>query len=98
MALDTGQGSAAKPCSDTLLRELETVAARLSIPVCYEKGEMRGGLCRLHGCPRVIINADLPPEEKADLLAESLAQTDLGDVYITPRVRRLIERVSDCRS
>ena len=73
------------------LRELETVAARLSIPVRYENGEMRGGLCRLQHSWQIIINADLSDEEKAEILAQSLAQTDFDTVYVPPRVRQLLE-------
>lgn len=93
-----GRTRTAKSCPASILRELEAVAARLSIPVRYEKGDMRGGLCRLRGCTQIIINADLPVDEKADLLAESLAQANLGDVYLTPRARRLIEHLTDHRS
>jgi len=74
------------------LRELQAVAARLSIPVRYEPGEMRGGLCRLHDRWQIIINDDLTEEEKADVLAESLAQMDVDTVYVPPRVREMLER------
>jgi hypothetical protein len=73
------------------LRDLEAVAARLSIPIRYEKGDMRGGLCRLHGQWQIIMNADLPDDEKADLLADSLATIDLESVYVPPRVRAMLE-------
>ena len=96
--MEAGKGQTAKARHGSILRELESVAARLSIPIRYEKGEMRGGLCRLRGRRQVIINADLAAEEKADLLAESLAQTNLGDIYITPRVRELIEQLGSRRS
>ena len=75
------------------LGELETVAARLSLPVRYVKGEMRGGLCRLRNQWQIIINADLADDEKAEVLAESLAQTELDNVYVSPRVRQLLEQV-----
>jgi hypothetical protein len=76
----------------TELRELEEVAARLAIPVRYEQGQMRGGLCRLGAAWQIIINADLAPEDKAELLAESLARTDFDRIYVAPRVRQILER------
>ena len=79
------------------LGELEAVAARLSIPVRYERGEMRGGLCRIGGRWQIIINADLEDEEKREILMESLARTDLGSVYVPPRLRREIEQMGKPR-
>ena len=95
VTVDAEKGRSAKARSGSLLSELESVAVRLSIAVRYEKGEMRGGLCRVRDCLQVIINADLPDEEKADLLAESLAQANLRDIYITPRIRQLIEQLGN---
>jgi len=90
--VSSGKRQAARVGPAPSLRELEAVVARLSIPIRYEKGEMRGGLCRLKGHLQIIINADLSDEEKADVLAESLAQTDLDAVYVPPRVRELLEQ------
>ncbi|KPL05640.1 hypothetical protein AMJ85_11485 [candidate division BRC1 bacterium SM23_51] len=95
--MDSGKHRAAKLAEQAALRELEAVAARLSIPVRYERGEMHGGLCRVRGQWQVIINADLADEEKAEILAESLAQTDLESVYVPPRVRRLLDEVRNQR-
>jgi hypothetical protein len=83
---------------DTALRELEAVAQRLSIPIRYERGEMRGGLCRLHGRLQIIVNTDLSEEDKADVLAESLAQTDLDTVYLPPRLRYDLEQRRNARA
>lgn len=80
------------------LRELEEVAARLSIPVEYQSGEMRGGLCRIGRSWRIIINRDLSLQEKIEILAESLAQVNLDSVYVAPRVRRYIGRMRNERS
>ncbi len=75
------------------LSDLEEIAAKLAIPIRYEKGEMRGGLCRLRDRWQIIINAELADEEKADVLAESLAQMDLDAVFIPPRIRQALEQV-----
>ncbi|MCX8037062.1 MAG: hypothetical protein N3D11_08475 [Candidatus Sumerlaeia bacterium] len=75
------------------LSDLEGIAAKLAIPIRYEKGEMRGGLCRLRDRWQIIINAELNDEEKADVLAESLAQMNLDAVFIPPRIRQMLEQV-----
>lgn len=95
--MDSAKRQTARRDPASALRELEAVAARLSIPIRYEKGEMRGGLCRLHGCLQIIINETLADDEKVDVLAESLAQTDLDAVYVPPRVRQILEQARDQR-
>jgi hypothetical protein len=90
------QATSCKPPS--LLQGLEAVASRLAIPVRYERGEMRGGLCRLHGRLQIIINAALTEEEKSEILAESLGGTDLETVFVPPRVREWLEQVRHRRS
>lgn len=86
------------PGVDATVRELEAVAARLAIPVRYEKGDLRGGLCKLHGQWQIILNADLTDEEKSEILAESLAPMNLDSVYVPPRIRQLLEEDRrDCR-
>lgn len=89
--MGAGRRRARKASFAASLRELEAVAARLSIPVRYEKGEMQGGLCRLKHSWQIIINGDLADEEKAEILAHSLAQTNFDAVYVPPRVRQLLE-------
>jgi len=96
--VNSGKRRIGQQNSSSPLLELEAVAARLSIPVRYEKGEMRGGLCRLHGRLQIIINDDLTDEEKTDILVEGLAQTDLDTVYVPPRVRHLLEQARSRQS
>jgi len=88
----SGKRRMVKPADHLSLGDLEAVAGRLAIPIRYEKGEMRGGLCRLHGAWQIIINADLADEEKTDVLAESLSQVNLDAIYVPPRVRQLLEQ------
>ena len=77
------------------LRQLEEVARRLAIPVRYEPGDMRGGLCRLGRQWQIIVNADLDAEEKAEVLAESLAQAPFDTVFVPPRIRDVLERLRE---
>lgn len=58
---------------------------------------MRGGLCRIGSSWQIIVNADLAEDEKAEVLAESLAELDLDDVYIAPRLRKRLEQMRDSK-
>jgi len=59
-----------------MLAELESAARSINVKVSYESiasSVMRGGLCKVKGQYRVIIDKRLSAEERANTLAESLA-------------------------
>lgn len=60
-----------------MLAELEGAARSLDVKVSYESIAstiMRGGLCKVKGQYRVIIDKRLTSEERVNTLAESLAR------------------------
>lgn len=66
-----------------LLTELESAASAIDVKVSYESiasTVMRGGLCKVKGQYRVIIDKRLNAEERANTLAESLARFDTTGV------------------
>ena len=76
-----------------MLQELESAAEQLSIKVSYESLSAtvgHGGLCRVKGKYRVIIDKRASPEERALTLAHSLAQLDTSEVTMKPKVRKLV--------
>jgi hypothetical protein len=77
------------------LQALEDVAGKKNVKVSYEAigGELgAGGLCKVKGEYRVIIDKRATPGERVALLAESLGRLPLDDVYMAPEVRELIAR------
>ena len=80
---------------DDMLRELESVAERKKIKVSYEAmgGELgSGGLCKVRGEHRIIVDKRVTAGEKVALLAAALGRFDLEDVFISEETRGLIER------
>ena len=70
-----------------MLVELERVAAAVDVKVSVESiatSVMRGGLCRVKGQYRVILDKRLAPEERVTTLAESLARFDWAKVEDIP--------------
>ncbi len=66
-----------------MLVELEAVAQSVNVKVSYESiasSMMRGGLCKVKGQYRVIIDKRLNAEERMNTLAESLARFDWASV------------------
>jgi hypothetical protein len=77
------------------LRELEEVAQKKSIRVSYEQigGELgAGGLCKVKGEHRVIVDKRATDGEKVTVLAQALARFPLDDVFMSEETRALVAR------
>jgi hypothetical protein len=80
--------------ADTL-KELESIAEKKSIRVSYENigGELgAGGLCKVKGEHRVIVDKRATDGEKVTVLAQALSRFPLDDVSISDKTRELIEK------
>ena len=77
------------------LKELEDVAEKKQIRVTYENigGELgAGGLCKVKGQWRVIVDKRATDGDKVNVLALALAQFDVEDVFMSEEVRGLIKK------
>lgn len=76
------------------LRELERVAGELGIRVSFEPMtglvSGAGGLCRVKGEYRVIIDRRLRPPERVRLLADALARFDTSGVDMPASTRAVL--------
>ena len=85
---------------EALCEELKEVAARLGVQVreevlLREVGyRVRSGGCRVRGEDVIFLDRNLPPSERVQVLVEALSARDLEDVYLSPDLRRLLERRS----
>lgn len=80
---------------DDLLRALEALAGTLGVELRYEKGDFKGGLCRLQGRSVFFLQEDDPVDEKIRTLAAGLGKLDLDNVYVFPAVRELIDEIQN---
>ncbi len=86
-----------------MLLELEALAARLGIAIRaepFDPGALggRGGLCRVHGRPVVVMDASLATPERIALLAAALGRFDLDALFVSPLVRARIDSARAGRS
>ncbi|NOY78588.1 MAG: hypothetical protein GXO76_12030 [Calditrichaeota bacterium] len=78
--------------NEWLLQEMEGLLEQLSIPVRYERGSFKGGLCRLNNDQIFIINKNLPLEQKLQIFREELERIDLEDIFIRPVLRNYLRK------
>ena len=74
-----------------ILEKLEELLARLEIGLVREPGEFSGGLCRIGGENRFILNRALPVPQQIGILCRDLATVDLTRVYVLPVLREMIQ-------
>ena len=77
-----------------LIEEMEQVAQKLGIKVSYEPMTDvcagKGGLCKVKGAYRIIVDRRTTKEERLGYLVEALADFDLEGYYISPQARELL--------
>jgi hypothetical protein len=80
---------------EPVLEELEGAADKLGVKVSYEtlaETVGGGGLCKVKGQTRIIIDKRGNAGEKVATLARALAGFDLGGIFLSPRAREIVER------
>ena len=82
---------------EVMLELLENAAEQLAIKVSYEPLQtagiqtgLRGGLCRVKGQYRIIIDKRASDEERVATLATALASFDTSNLELAPKVRELL--------
>jgi hypothetical protein len=80
---------------EPILEELEGAAAKLQVKVSYENlvdTVVGGGLCKVKGEYRVIIDKRSTTGEKAVTLAKALAALAIDSVFLSPAARELVDQ------
>jgi len=77
--------------SEKMLEELEILAEKLSLTVRYERGDFQGDLCFIDDDGVIIIQKKAIIEKKIAVLARGMSRVDLGNVFVLPEIRKLLE-------
>ena len=85
--------------NEEILVQLEELARSLEIAVRYEKIQKEsaffpGGYCKVKGSDLIIINKMASLDDKVEIIARALGLFDLGQIYVLPAVRELIDSYS----
>jgi hypothetical protein len=81
---------------DAVLEELKGLAVRLGLEVREERllrevgYQVRSGCCRVRDQNILFLDRDLPPAGRLEVLLEELSRRDLGEVYASPELRRML--------
>ena len=74
-----------------IVQALQEAAGQLGLEVRWEKGNFRGGRCRVGDREVVVLNKRHPPEVHLSILAESLHDFPVDTIFMRPAVREAME-------
>ena len=76
-----------------LLLALETMVKALNLELRYERGDFKGGMCRVHEQKFIVVQKKETIENKIKTLAFGLGQLDLKKIYVLPAVQQLVDQI-----
>ena len=80
---------------ERMLEELEQAAQGLGIKVVYERLSPEaspGGLCRVSGEYRVLVDRQVPLVERVNVLLGAVARFPTEGIFLSPEVREAVDR------
>lgn len=76
---------------ESLLDELKQLAIQIGAKVRFERGDFKGGYCLMKKDKIIVINKLSNLQRKVYILASALKELGLEQLYISPKIRELIE-------
>ncbi len=80
---------------EEIVEELKAVAAQLGAEVRFEKGDFKGGYCILNDSKVIVINKMTNLQRKVIVLSMALKELGVDQIYITPRLRDIIDEMAE---
>ena len=79
---------------EDFIQELKVLAVQLGAEVRFEKGDFKGGYCILKESKVIVINKMANLQRKAMILSIALKELGIDEVFLTPRLRELINEMA----
>jgi hypothetical protein len=67
----------------------------LGATIRFEKGDFKGGYCLLKESKVIVINKNANLQKKAMILSAALKELGVDDIYLNPKLRELVEEMTD---
>jgi len=75
----------------SILSDLKSLASQMGAKVRFERGDFKGGYCLLEANKIIVINKLSTTQRKVMILSAALKELGIDDVYLTPKLREVIE-------
>ncbi len=78
---------------EDIIQELKELSVQLGANVRFEKGDFKGGYCIVEDKKQIIINKLANTQRKAIILASALKELGVDKMYLSPRLREIIDEM-----
>jgi len=82
---------------EEIVQDLKSIAAQLGAEVRFEKGDFKGGYCILKDSKVIVINKMTNLQRKVIVLSMALKELGVDKIYLTPKMREIIEEMSESK-
>jgi hypothetical protein len=82
---------------EEIIQDLKALAAQLGAEVRFEKGDFKGGYCLLKDNKVIIINKMANLQKKIMILSMALKELGIDALYLTPRMREIIDEMAELK-
>ena len=80
-----------------VLQELKELAHQLGAKVRFEKGDFKGGYCLLKESKIIVINKMANHQRKVMILSAALKELGIEEMYLSPRMREVINEMAETK-
>ncbi|MBU1098818.1 MAG: hypothetical protein KKA84_00325 [Bacteroidetes bacterium] len=80
---------------ESLLQDLKSLANQMGATVRFERGDFKGGYCILKESKVIVINKLANLQRKVTTLAAALNELGIDKVFLTPKLREIIEETEN---
>lgn len=82
---------------ENILLDLKSLADQIGVKVRFERGDFNGGYCLVKENKMIIINKLSTLQRKIVILSKALKEIGIDDIYLTPKLRELIDEMADVK-
>jgi hypothetical protein len=82
---------------ESVLEDLKSLATQMGAKVRFERGDFKGGYCLLKDSKVIVINKLANFQRKVITLSAALKELGIDEMYLTPKLREVIEEMSDVK-
>lgn len=80
---------------ESILQDLKNLASQMGATVRFERGDFKGGYCILKESKIIVINKLANLQRKVMTLSAALTELGIDEMYLTPRLREIIEEMGE---
>lgn len=82
---------------EIILQDLKSLATQMGAKVRFERGDFKGGYCIVREDKVIVINKLANLQRKVITLAAALKELGVDDLYLPPKLREIIEEMSEIK-